>query len=140
MRIIVPQCAKSQCEVHDEEEIVLVIGQFKWVVEKQRVLVEHATLNWRIVPKRKKDNAMYNNFTPTCTSIAQVKNMYKTTNTMGRLSFETITCPPKKKTQTYARVLIAKSKDDEDTHWEVGHGYQEEPQPKMIQVYYKEET
>jgi hypothetical protein len=33
------------------------------------------------------------------------------------LSFEPITYPPnKKKTQTYTRVLIAKLKDDEETH------------------------
>jgi len=57
-----------------------------------------------------------------------------------RLNYEPIICSPKKKTLTYARVLIAKSKDNEETHWEVGHGDQEEPQQKMIQAYYREES
>jgi hypothetical protein len=60
---------------------------------------------------------------------------------MGHVKFWTyyLSNPPKK-TQTYARVLIAKLKDDEETHWKVGHGDQEEPQPKTIQVYYREES
>ncbi len=35
------------------DEIVLVIGQFKWVVEKQRVSLEHVTLNQGVNPKKK---------------------------------------------------------------------------------------
>jgi 3-methyladenine DNA glycosylase Tag len=52
------------------DEIVLVIGQFKRVVEKQRVSLEHVTLNQGVIPKREKVHAIYNNFTVTCTSIA----------------------------------------------------------------------
>lgn len=52
------------------DEIVLVIGQFKRVVEKQRVSLEHVTLNQGVNPKRKMVNVIYKNFTPTCTSIA----------------------------------------------------------------------
>jgi hypothetical protein len=52
------------------DEIVLIIGQFKRVVEKQRVSLEHVTLNQGVNLKRKMVNAIYKNFTPTCTSIA----------------------------------------------------------------------
>jgi hypothetical protein len=37
-------------------------------------------------------------------------------------------------------VLIVKSKDDEETHKKTGHGDKKEPQPKRIQVYYREEN
>jgi len=40
------------------DEIVLVIGQFKQVVEKQKNSLEHVTLNQGVNPKRKMVNAI----------------------------------------------------------------------------------
>jgi len=64
-------------------------------------------------------------------------NWLCTINFAPRLDWPILFAHPSKGgklTQTYARVLIAKLKDDEETHWKVGHGDKKEPQPKTIQV------